>query len=71
MKNVSNMKQTTLQETGTLGEVEDVPELTENNDQNNIEEDGPKYQKKCVIVKEKKQLNNGHTGEKASINEKK
>ncbi|KAL8501945.1 hypothetical protein ACS0TY_021173 [Phlomoides rotata] len=70
LKKVSNMKQTTTQETETLGEVEDAPELTESNDQNNIEEDGPKYQKKSVVLKEKKQLNNGHTGEKASVNEK-
>ncbi|KAL8496091.1 hypothetical protein ACS0TY_019985 [Phlomoides rotata] len=68
LKKMSN-KKTTCQETETLGEAKEAPGLTESNGQNS-EEDGPKYQKKSVVVKEKKQLNNGHTGEKASVNEK-
>ncbi|KAL8500869.1 hypothetical protein ACS0TY_020448 [Phlomoides rotata] len=68
LKKMSN-KKTTSQETETLGEAKEAPGLTESNGQNS-EEDGPKYQKKSVVVKEKKQLNNGHTGEKASVNEK-
>lgn len=61
----------TSQETETLGEMEEAPEVTESNGQNDIEEDDPKSQKKSVVVKEKKQLNNGHTaGEKTFVKEK-
>lgn len=63
-------KKTTSQETETLGEVEEAPELTDTNGQDN-EEDGPKHEKKIVVVKEKKQMNSVLTaGENASVKEK-
>ncbi|PIN05425.1 tRNA and rRNA cytosine-C5-methylase (nucleolar protein NOL1/NOP2) [Handroanthus impetiginosus] len=68
LKKMSNSKPAS-QQSEPLGEVEDAPELTESNDKNNAEDNGQKQQKKKVVAKENKKLNNGSikfTGEKAN-----
>ncbi|KAK6154484.1 hypothetical protein DH2020_008732 [Rehmannia glutinosa] len=75
LKKMSNLKQTPQQQSETLGEVDEAPGLVESDEQNNVEGDGQKHQKKkAVVVKENKKanqkMNNGFTklgkGEKAA-----
>lgn len=58
LKKISNTIPTS-EESETLGEVEEEPNLIESNDQDKLEEDDGMTRQKKKVVKEKKQLNNG------------